>query len=230
MSDQKRVLIVMSSHDELGRSGKKTGTWFEEVATPYYMLREAGHEVVLASLDGGEAPIDLLSMQSPFTTPNTDRFMDDPVAMFALGHTNRLSNMNVNDFDGLFVPGGYGLLWDLASDSNTIAMIEQFFAEQKPIAMVCHGPAVLRDAKKSDGSPLVAGVNLTGFKNDEDIELDLLRHLLFSLEDDLAARGANYSAAEKNWEANVVVDGQLITGQNPASAPGVAKELASALG
>lgn len=230
MSDQKRVLIVMSSHDELGRSGKKTGTWFEEVATPYYMLREAGHEVVLASLDGGEAPIDLLSMQSPFTTPNTDRFSDDPVAMFALRNTNRLSNMNVSDFDGLFVPGGYGLLWDLASDSNTIAMIEQFFADQKPIAMVCHGPAVLRDAKKSDGSPLVAGVKITGFKNDEDIELDLLRHLLFSLEDDLSARGANYSATEQNWQANVVVDGQLITGQNPASAPGVAKELAEALG
>lgn len=230
MSSSKRVLIVMSSHDELGRSGKKTGTWFEEVATPYYMLREAGHEVVLASLDGGEAPIDLLSMQSPFTTPNTDRFADDPVAMFALQHSNKLSNMNVNDFDGLFVPGGYGLLWDLASDSNTIAMIEQFFAEKKPIAMVCHGPAVLRDAKKSDGSPLVQDVNITGFKNDEDIELDLLRHLLFSLEDDLKARGANYTATEVNWEANVVVDGKLITGQNPASAPGVAKELAEALG
>jgi putative intracellular protease/amidase len=153
MSDQKRVLIVMSSHDELGRSGKKTGTWFEEVATPYYMLREAGHEVVLASIDGGEAPIDLLSMQSPFTTPNTDRFFEDPVAMFALRNTNRLNNMNVSDFDGMFVPGGYGLVWDLASDSYTIAMIEQFFAEEKPIAMVCHGPAVLRDAKKSDPPP-----------------------------------------------------------------------------
>ena len=230
MSDQKRVLIVMSSHDELGRSGKKTGTWFEEVATPYYMLREAGHEVVLASIDGGEAPIDLLSMQSPFTTPNTDRFFEDPVAMFALRNTNRLNNMNVSDFDGMFVPGGYGLLWDLASDSYTIAMIEQFFAEEKPIAMVCHGPAVLRDAKKSDGSPLVEGVNITGFKNDEDLELDLLRHLLFSLEDDLTGRGAKYTSTEKNWEANVVVDGKLITGQNPASAPGVAKELAEALG
>ncbi len=229
MANQKRVLIVMSSHDELGRSGKKTGTWFEEVATPYYMLREAGHEVVLASLDGGEAPVDLLSMQAPFTTPNTDRFSEDPVAMFALAHTNKLSNMNVNDFDGLFVPGGYGLLWDLASDSNTIAMIEKFHAEQKPIAMVCHGPAVLRDAKKSDGTPLVDGLNITGFKNDEDIELDLLRHLLFSLEDDLQARGANYTSSAANWDPNVVVDGKLITGQNPASAPGVAKELSDAL-
>ncbi len=229
MSDSKRVLIVMSSHDELGRSGKKTGTWFEEVATPYYMLREAGHEVVLGSLDGGHAPIDLLSMQSPFTTPNTDRFAEDPVAMFALANTNKLSNMNVADFDGLFVPGGYGLLWDLASDSNTIAMIEQFFAEKKPIAMVCHGPAVLRDAKKADGSPLVDGINITGFKNDEDIELDLLRHLLFSLEDDLQARGAKYSSSDANWEPHVVVDGKMITGQNPASAPGVAKGLAEAL-
>lgn len=229
MSNAKRVLILMSSHDELGLSGKKTGTWFEEVATPYYMLSEAGHEVVLATLDGGEAPIDLLSMQSPFTTPNTDRFADDPVAMFALQHTNRLSNMNLNDFDGLFVPGGYGLLWDLASDPRTIAMIEQFYAEKKPIAMVCHGPAVLRDAKNADGTPLVDGVNITGFKNDEDSELDLLRHLLFSLEDDLQARGANYSSSEQNWEANVVVDGKLITGQNPASAPGVAKGLVDAL-
>ncbi len=230
MSDQKRILILMSSHDELGLSGKKTGTWFEEVATPYYVLREAGHEVVLASLEGGHAPIDLLSMQSPFTTPNTDRFLDDPVAMFALQNTNSLRTMNTNDFDALFVPGGYGLLWDLAGDAQTIAMLEQFYADEKPMAMVCHGPAVLRDAKKPDGTPLVKGVNLTGFKNDEDIELDLLRHLLFSLEDDLQMRGANYSSSDENWDVNIVVDGNLLTGQNPASAPGLAKQLADVIG
>jgi putative intracellular protease/amidase len=225
----KRVLIVMSSQSAMGVSGKVTGTWFEEVATPYYTLREAGYEVVLASLKGGDAPIDLLSMQAPFTTKNTERFSADPVAMHALKHTNRLADLNTNDFSAVFFPGGYGLLWDLASDSNTIKLIENFYQAGKPIAMVCHAPAILRDAKKANGEPLVKGLTVTGFMNAEDDELDLSRHLLFSLEDMLKQHGANYRGTSKNWVAHIEVDGPLMTGQNPASAPVLATALAKRL-
>lgn len=225
---QKRVLLLMSSVDEMGVSGKQTGTWFEEVATPYYVLTEAGFEVVFTSPEGGNAPIDLLSMKEPFTTPNTERFFNDPVAMFAVQNTRKLRNIDYSTFDALFVPGGYGLIWDLASDSYVLKMIRDFYESERPVAMVCHAPAILRDVKKSDGSYLVDGVSLTGFKNAEDTEIELLRHLLFSLEDELKRRGANY-ISKANWEANVVVDGALMTGQSPASAPPLARALAESL-
>ena len=225
---QKRVLLVMSSLDEMGISGKQTGTWFTELAAPYYILTEAGYEVVFASPDGGEAPIDLLSMKVPFTTEYTDRFLKDPVAMFAAKTTRKLRNINYNTFDAVFFPGGYGLLWDLASDSYVIKLIRDFYATNRPIAMVCHAPAILRDVKKADGEYLVKGVSLTGFKNEEDNEIELLDHLLFSLEDELKRRGANY-LSKANWEPNVVVDGALMTGQSPASAAPLAEALAERL-
>ncbi|BDT71329.1 protein/nucleic acid deglycase HchA [Comamonadaceae bacterium OS-4] len=225
---QKRVLLVMSSLDEMGISGKQTGTWFTELAAPYYILTEAGYEVVFASPDGGEAPIDLLSMKVPFTTEYTDRFLKDPVAMFAAKTTRKLRNINYNTFDAVFFPGGYGLLWDLASDSHVIKLIRDFHATNRPIAMVCHAPAILRDVKKADGEYLVKGVSLTGFKNEEDNEIELLDHLLFSLEDELKRRGANY-LSKANWEPNVVVDGVLMTGQSPASAAPLAEALAARL-
>lgn len=225
---QKRVLLVMSSHDEMGISGKQTGTWFEEVASPYYILTEAGYEVVFASPQGGEAPIDLLSLKAPFTTENTDRFLEDDVAMFAVKNTRVLRNINYDTFDAVFLPGGYGLLWDLASDSYVIKLIEDFAASNRPVAMVCHAPAILRDVKKPNGEPFVKGVKLTGFKNDEDAEIELLHHLLFSLEDELKLRGAEY-ISKGNWEPNVVVDGILMTGQSPASAPPLADALAETL-
>ncbi|MFT5759249.1 MAG: putative intracellular protease/amidase [Alteromonadaceae bacterium] len=225
----KRVLIVMSSESAMGISGKTTGTWFEEVATPYYELRASGYEVIIASLEGGDAPIDLLSMQAPFTTANTKIFSKDAVAMYALQNTLKLSEVNYNDFDALFIPGGYGLLWDLANDSHTIKMIEDFYNAGKPIAMVCHAPAILRDAKKLNGEPLAKGLTVTGFMNSEDDELDLSRHLLFSLEDMLKASGANYKGTKKNWEAHIEIDGPLMTGQNPASAPVLARALAKRL-
>lgn len=225
----KRVLIVMSSTSAFGISGKLTGTWFEELATPYYTLREAGHEVVLASLQGGEAPIDLLSMHAPFTTANTERFSADAAAMYALGHTRRFSDLNAHDFDALFFPGGYGLLWDLAGDSHTIRVIRDFHDAGKFIAMVCHAPAILRDVRHPDGQPLVRGRTVTGFMNAEDEELDLARHLLFSLEDMLKGHGANYKGTARNWEPHIEVDGPLMTGQNPASAPVLAQALAERL-
>jgi len=223
-NQQKRVLLVMSSVDEMGLSGKQTGTWFTELAAPYYILTEAGYEVVFASPKGGAAPIDLLSMKAPFTTEYTERFLNDPVAMFAAQHTRKLREIDYSTFDALFVPGGYGLLWDLASDSYTIKMIKDFYETDRPVAMVCHAPAVLRDVKLSTGEYLVKGVALTGFKNDEDTEIELLHHLLFSLEDELKGRGANY-ISKANWEANVVEDGALLTGQSPASAPPLALAL-----
>ncbi|RLK58767.1 type 1 glutamine amidotransferase domain-containing protein [Actinokineospora cianjurensis] len=230
MSRPRRILVTMSSHADLGVSGKKTGTWFEEVATPYYVFTEAGYQVVFASPLGGEAPIDHLSQQAPFTTANTERFAQDPAGMLAIRETAALATVDHRDFDALFFPGGYGLLWDLAVDSRVIRMVEQALAADTPVAMVCHAPGILRDVRSPDGDPYVAGRAVTGFSNTEDDELDLSRHLLFSLEDDLTMRGANFTRSAANWQPNVVQDGPLITGQNPASAPVIAKTLVDHLG
>ncbi|PAU65862.1 type 1 glutamine amidotransferase domain-containing protein [Pseudomonas sp. PIC25] len=224
INQQKRILLIMSSLDEMGASGKQTGTWFHELAAPYYILIEAGYEVVFASPTGGEAPIDLLSMKSPFTTEYTDRFLADPVALFAAKNTRKLRNIDYSGFDAVFFPGGYGLLWDLASDSHVIKLVRDFYESNRPIAMVCHAPAILRDVKKSDGEYLVKGLNVTGFKNAEDSEIELLHHLLFSLEDELKGRGAQYSYVE-NWQPHVVIDGVLMSGQSPASAVPLAEAL-----
>ena len=225
---QKRILLVMSSNDEMGISGKQTGTWFTELAAPYYILTEAGYEVVFASPEGGEAPIDWLSMKPSFTTEYTERFLKDHVALYAAKNTRKLRNINYNTFDAVFFPGGYGLLWNLASDSFAIKLIKDFYESGRPIAMVCHGVSILRDVKLSNGKYLVAGVSLTGFKDEEDAEIELDRHLLFSLEQELKARGANYKSVT-NWQPNVVVDGPLMTGQSPASAAPLAEALAKRL-
>ena len=228
INKQKRVLLVMSSHDDMGISGKQTGTWFQELAAPYYILTEAGYEVVLASPNGGEAPIDLLSLKVPFTTDYTGKFLKDPVAMFAAKRTRKLRNIDYNTFDAVFFPGGYGLLNDLASDQHVIKLIRDFYESGRPIAMVCHAPAILRDVKLTNDKYLVTGLNLTGFKDSEDAEVELDRHLLFSLEQELKRRGANYKSV-KNWAPNVVVDGPLMTGQSPASAAPLAEALRNRL-
>lgn len=225
---QKRVLLIMSSYDDMGISGKQTGTWFTELAAPYYILTDAGYEVVFASPEGGEAPIDLLSMKIPFTTEYTDKFLNDPVALFAAKHTRKLRNIDYNTFDAVFFPGGYGLLTDLASDQFVVKLIKDFYETNRPIAMVCHAPAILRDVKLSNEKFLVEGKNLTGFKDAEDAEIELDKHLLFSLEQELKGRGANYKSVA-NWEPNVVVDGALMTGQSPASAAPLAEKLAEVL-
>ena len=225
---QKRVLLIMSSYDDMGISGKQTGTWFTELAAPYYILTNAGYEVVFASPDGGEAPIDLLSMKVPFTTEYTDKFLNDPVALFAAKHTRKLRNIDYNTFDAVFFPGGYGLLTDLASDQFVVKLIKDFYETNRPIAMVCHAPAILRDVKLSNGKFLAEGKNLTGFKDAEDAEIELDKHLLFSLEQDLKLRVSNYKSVT-NWAPNVVVDGVLMTGQSPASAAPLAEKLAEIL-
>jgi putative intracellular protease/amidase len=227
-NQQKRILLVMSSVDEMGISGKQTGTWFQELAAPYYILTESGYEVVIASPKGGEAPIDLLSMKNPFTTEYTNRFLNDPVAQYAAKNTRKLRSIDYGTFDAVFFPGGYGMQWDLASDSYAIKLIRDFYESNRPIAMVCHSPSILRDVKKSDGEYLVKGLNLTGFKNEEDLEIELPHHLLFSLEDELRRRGAKY-ASKANWEPNVVIDGPLMTGQSPNSAVPLAEALSRRL-
>ena len=225
----KRVLMVLTSHDAMGLSGKKTGSWFDEVATPYYIFKQRGFEVVLASPRGGAAPIDPASAASPFSTPSTERFEQDPVAQRALANTVKLTDVNYQDFDGAFFPGGYGPLWDLASDSLAIKIIEDTVAKGKPTAFVCHAPASLRDAKKPNGEPLVKGRKVTGFTDVEDDELDLSRHLLFSVERMLIGNGGIFVRSKKNWEPNVVEDGALLTGQNPASAGPIAEAFAKQL-
>ncbi len=225
----KRVLMVLTSHDNMGISGKKTGNWFDEVATPYYAFKKRGFDVVMASPKGGPAPIDPLSQDDAFTTDNTRLFDGDPAAERALANTLTLSEINTRDFDGAFFPGGYGQLWDLANNSLAIRMIEEMIEAETPVAMVCHAPAILRDAKQSNGEPLVDGKDVTGFTDSEDTELDLSRHLLFSLEHALIGNGANFKRSNANWSPYVVEDGALITGQNPASAAPIAEVLANRL-
>ena len=224
-----RVLMVLTSHDVIGVSGKKTGNWFDEVATPWYKFKEAGFDLTLATPKGGAAPIDPFSYDDLFMTENTRRFVDDPAPQRALANTLKFSEIDVDDYAGVFFPGGYGQIWDLAGDSKVIRSIENWIAKKTPVAMVCHSPAILRDAKKPNGEPLVKGLDVTGFTDAEDEELDLSRHLLFSLERALTLNGANFKRSNKNWAANVVQDGALMTGQNPASAAPLADALVARL-
>ena len=193
---------------------RKPASWFDVVATPFYTFKDRGFDVVLASPQGGPAPIDPFSFDPAFTTSNTESFEKDPIAQRALANTLKLSEVNYRDFDGVFFPGGYGQLWDLASNSLAIKLIEDMIAKDTPVAMVCHAPAILRDTKKPNGEPLVKGRKVTGFTDAEDDELDLSRHLLFSLEKMLTSNGGEFIRSPGKLNANVVEDGALITGQN----------------
>ena len=213
-----RILMVLTSHDSLGISGKKTGNWFDEVATPYYKFKNVGFDVTLASPKGGPAPIDPLSYDGAYTTESTRKFEGDAGAQRALATTCRFNDIDVSDYAAVFFPGGYGQQWDLSSDLKVIRAIEKWVEGGTPVAMVCHAPSILRDARKPNGDPLVKGMKVTGFTDAEDQELDLFRHLLFSLERALILNGANFKRSERNWAPNVVQDAALLTGQNPASA------------
>ena len=221
-----KVLMVITSHDTLGNTGKKSGYWYEEVAAPYYKFKDAGVELVLASPKGGEPPLDPRSAEASYQTADTRRFDRDAAAKAEIAATLRLDAVKPEDFDAVFYPGGHGPLWDLAEDQHSIKLIEDFLAANKPVALVCHAPGALRAAKKPDGSPLVQGRRLTGFSNSEEVSVDvnLPQIIPFSLEDVLKGEGALYSKAE-NWAPYVVTDGLLMTGQNPASAGPAAVEL-----
>jgi putative cofactor-binding repeat protein len=224
-----RILMVLTSHDRLGDTGKPTGFWLEEFAAPYYVLRDAGVDVTLATPKGGQPPVDPKSDEPGSETPAMKRFRSDLEAQRALANTVKLSSVSADDYDAVFYPGGHGPLWDLAEDRDSIALIERLYAAGKPVAAVCHGPAVLRRAKGPDGAPLVKGKTVTGFTNTEEAAVELTKVVPFLVEDALKANGGRYSRAE-DWASHAVVDGNLITGQNPASSEATAKALLEALG
>jgi putative intracellular protease/amidase len=218
-----KILIVLTSHDELGNSGKKTGFWLEEFAAPYYIFRDAGAEVTLASPRGGQPPLDPKSKDPTAQTADTERFDGDLAAQQMLAHTVKLSRVFTKDFDAVFYPGGHGPLWDLAEDEQSIALIESFHAQGKPLAFVCHAPGVLRHVKTDDGSPLVQGKHVTGFSNSEEDAVQLTNIVPFLVEDELKRLGGLYTKGP-DWSPFVLMDGTLITGQNPASSAEAARQ------
>lgn len=219
-----KVLMVLTSHDQLGDSGRKTGFWLEELAAPYYAFKDAGAEIVLASPKGGQPPLDPKSNEPAFQTDDTHRFEADAQAAAQLATTVRLDSVSQADFDTVFYPGGHGPMWDLAEDQHSIALIEAFLAADKPVALVCHAPGLLRHASKPDGRPLVEGKKVTGFTNTEEAAVELTDVVPFLVEDELKAKGGRYSRGD-DWAPYVVSDGLLITGQNPASSAPAAELL-----
>lgn len=223
-----KILMVLTSHDTLGDTGKKTGFWLEELAAPYYVFKEAGAEITLASPKGGQPPLDPKSDEPMFQTELTRRFNNDEDAKAQLAQTVRLDSVDQKDFDTVFYPGGHGPMWDLAEDHTSIRLIESFVAAGKTIALVCHAPGVLRHVQKADGTPFVAGRYLTGFTNTEEAAVGLTEVVPFLVEDELVGLGAVFSKV-KDWGVHTVVDGQLITGQNPASSGEAAEALVTAI-
>jgi putative intracellular protease/amidase len=223
-----KILMVLTSHDKLGNTGRKTGFWLEEFAAPYFTFKDAGAEIVLASPKGGQPPLDPKSNEPNFQTELTRRFEADADAKARLATTLRLDSVKAEDFDTVFYPGGHGPMWDLAEDQNSIKMLEAFVAAGKTFALVCHSSGALRHVKTPAGKPLVAGRTVTGFTNGEEEEVGLTKVVPFLVEDELMSLGATFSKV-KNWGVHTVADGQLITGQNPASSGPAAKLLIDTL-
>ncbi|WP_038490608.1 type 1 glutamine amidotransferase domain-containing protein [Collimonas arenae] len=223
------ILMVLTSHDQLGDTGKKTGFWLEEFAAPYYAFLDAGAKLTLASPHGGQPPLDPKSDEPDAQTEATERFRKDSAAQAALASTIKLSTVQAADYDAVFYPGGHGPLWDLSEDKNSIALIETMHAAGKPVSAVCHAPGVLRHARAKDGSPLVKGKKVTGFSNSEEAAVQLTDIVPFLVEDELKKLGGNYSKVA-DWGSYAVVDGNLVTGQNPASSVAVAEQVLKLLG
>ncbi|MEL6330599.1 MAG: type 1 glutamine amidotransferase domain-containing protein [Planctomycetota bacterium] len=223
-----KLLIVLTSHDQLGDTGRATGFWLEEFASPYYAFKQAGASVTLASPLGGQPPVDAMSTQPEFQSDETRRFEADADAQRELAGTAKLAEMKAADFDGVFYPGGYGPVWDLHSDEDSIALLEAFVYAAKPVATVCHGPAVLLKVKNPDGTPHVQGKRVTGYSNSEEAAAGLTEVVPYLIEDQLTALGAQYEKTD-DWHPHIVVDDRLITGQNPASSSAVASALIEAL-
>ena len=219
-----KILMVLTSHDQLGTTGLKTGFWLEEFAAPYYVFKDADADITIASPKGGQPPLDPKSDEPDFQTAATARFKDDKQAQDALAGSLKLSDISPDEFDAVFYPGGHGPLWDLAEDRDSISLIEVMYAAGKTVAAVCHAPAVFRHTEAPDGSPLVEGKSVTGFSNSEEAAVELTDIVPFLLEDELQLIGANYSKSS-DWHPYVVTDGNLVTGQNPASSEGVAQAL-----
>lgn len=224
-----RILMVLTSHDQLGNTGEQTGYWLEEFAAPYYLFKQAGAHITLASPAGGYPPIDPNSDAPDAQTEATERIKHDNEAQRLLANTSKLSQVTARDFDAVFYPGGHGPLWDLANDPASISLIEAMHAAGKPVALVCHAPGVLRHTKAADETPLLKGKGVTGFSNSEEDAVGLADVVPFRVEDALKESGATYHKAE-NWQSFAVTDGNLITGQNPASSVVTAKALLEQLG
>ena len=223
-----KILMVLTSHDQLGNTGKKTGFWLEEFAAPYFAFKDAGVQLTLASPKGGQPPLDPKSDEPDAQTEATERFRNDCAAQSALASTAVLSSVKADDYDAIFYPGGHGPLWDLAEDKHSIALIEAFYKAGKPVAAVCHAPGVLRHAKGADGQPLVRGKKVTGFTNSEEETVQLTHVVPFLVEDELKAKGGIYSKGP-DWASYVLTDGLLLTGQNPASSQAAAEALLAKL-
>ncbi len=223
-----KVLFVLTSHSELGNTGKKTGFWVEEFAAPYYALANKGVEITIASPKGGQPPIDPKSEAPDAQTEATKRYYADAELKEKVAHTKKLAEVNATDFDAVFYPGGHGPMWDLYDDKNSIALIESFWAADKPVAAVCHAPSALLNVKDENGEPLVKGKKVTGFTNSEEEGVQLTNVVPYLLEDELKARGGIYSKGN-DWSSYVVADGMLITGQNPSSSEDAAKKLLALL-
>jgi len=223
-----KVLIVLTSHSELGNTGKKTGFWIEEFAAPYYTMADAGVDITIASPKGGQPPIDPKSDEPENQTPATERFHADAALKEKLAQSIVLSTVKQSDYDAVFYPGGHGPLWDLANDSDSISLIETFHKNKKPVALVCHAPGALIHVKDENGDPLVKGKDVTGFSNTEEDAVQLTDVVPFLLEDEMVKLGANYSKGA-DWGSYVKKDGLLITGQNPGSSEETAKLLLKTL-
>ena len=222
------ILMVLTSHDQLGDTGKKTGFWLEEFAAPYYAFKDAGASNTLASPKGGQPPLDPNSDAPDAQTDATRRFKSDPAAQAALADTRHLADVSGEGFDAVFYPGGHGPLWDLADDPHSIALIDSMAAAGKTVAAVCHAPGVLRHASAKDGSPLVKGRRVTGFANTEEEAAQLTKVVPFLVEDMLVKNGGLYSKGA-DWQPHVVTDGKLVTGQNPASSEPAARAVLAQL-
>ncbi|MHA4895409.1 type 1 glutamine amidotransferase domain-containing protein [Pedobacter sp. PWIIR3] len=223
-----KVLIVLTSHSELGNTGHKTGFWIEEFAAPYYVMADAGVELTIASPKGGQPPIDPKSDSPENQTAATKRFHADDELKEKLSHSLKLTEVDQSGFDAVFYPGGHGPLWDLANDETSISLIESFIQHQKPVAFVCHAPAALVKVKSSTGEPLVKGKQVTGFSNTEEDAVQLSNVVPFLLEDELKSLGGIYSKGA-DWSSHVKKDGLLITGQNPGSSEETANLLLETL-
>jgi putative intracellular protease/amidase len=223
-----KILMVLTSHDQLGDTGRRTGFWLEEFAAPYYVFKDAGAEITVASPKGSQPPIDPKSDEPGSQTDAMARFKTDQAAQEVLANTVKLSDVRADDYDTVFYPGGHGPMWDLADDPTSIALIEAVYSAGKPVAAVCHGPAVLHRATYH-GEPIVKGKRVTGFTNSEEEAVQLTNVVPFLVEDELKRLGGRYEKAG-DWESFAIVDGRLITGQNPASSTAAAQELLKLLG
>lgn len=219
------VLMVLTSHDQLGTTGEKTGFWLEEFVAPYYVLADAGATITLASPAGGQPPLDPRSDASEAQTDATRRFRDDPATQAALANTTKLIDVSAAAFDAVFYPGGHGPMWDMPDNATSVALIEAFVAADKPVAAVCHAPIALKNVRTTDGELLVKGRDVTGFSNSEEAAVGLTDVVPELLEDVLKADGANYRKGDEDFAPYVVVDGKLVTGQNPASSAPAATKL-----